>query len=161
MIRKTVLAVGIGAVVVLGAAGTAVAAQSDSTQATPTPSTTAAATPTPAPSAGRGGHQRVNLNFPGEYAQWTTFDAKTNTSTVYNGIRGQVGAVSASSISVKASNGTSQTFAVDANTRVRGTGKSDGIGQVKVGDQVVVVGTGQGSFTAVQVNDRPHGGKHR
>jgi hypothetical protein len=104
----------------------------------------------------------VSPNFPGEYAQWTTFDAKTNTSTVYNGIRGQVGAVSASSISVKASNGTSQTFAVDANTRVRGgKGKSGGIGQVKVGDQVVVVGTGQGSSTAVQVNDRPHGGKHR
>jgi len=32
---------------------------------------------------------------------------------------------------------------------------------LKVGDQVVVVGTGQGSFTAVQVNDRPHSGKHR
>ena len=159
MIRKTALAVGIGAVAVLGAKGTAIAAQSDSTQATPTPTTTAAPTPTPSPSAGR---HRVNVNFPGEYAQWTTFDARTNTSTVYDGIRGQVSAVSGSSISVKAANGTSQTFAVDANTRVRGgKGKSGGIGQVQVGERVVLVGTGQGSFTAVQVNDGQRGGKHR
>jgi len=166
MIRKTALAVGIGAVVVLGAAGTALAAQSQPTQATPTSSPTAAPTTTPAPAEARNGHQRVDLNFPGEFAQWTTFDAKTNTSTVNDGIRGQVTAVSAKSITIQAAGGTSQTFAVDTNTRVRGakTGYA-GIGQIKVGDQAVVVGTGQSTFTATVVADRgtpqQHSRKHR
>jgi hypothetical protein len=94
----------------------------------------------------------VNLSFPGELAQWTTFDAKTGTATVHDGIRGQVSAVSSTSITVKAAGGTSQTYAVDANTRVRAAmGKSGAIDQIKVGDQVVVVGTGQSSFTATAV----------
>ena len=138
MIRKTVLAAGIGAVVLLGASGVAVAAESDTTPTTPTPSsgpTSPTPTPTPSPTAqphrnGRHG----NVAFPGEFAQWTTFDAKTNTSTVHDGIRGQVSSVSASSITVKAANGTAQTFAVDANTAVRARGGM--ISQVKVGDQV-------------------------
>ena len=168
MIRKTVLAAGIGAVVLLGASGVAVAAESDTTPTTPTPSsgpTSPTPTPTPSPTAqphrnGRHG----NVAFPGEFAQWTTFDAKTNTSTVHDGIRGQVSSVSASSITVKAANGTAQTFAVDANTAVRARGGM--ISQVKVGDQVVVVGTGQGSLTATQVDDHAmssggHNHKHR
>jgi len=166
MIRKTVLAAGIGVVVLFGASGAAVAAESDTTPATPTPGPTSASpTPTPSPTApphrnGRHG----SVAFPGEFAQWTTFDAKTNTSTVHDGIRGQVSAVSAASITVKAANGTAQTFAVDANTVVRARGGT--ISQVKVGDQVVVIGTGQGSLTATQVDDHAmssggHNHKHR
>jgi hypothetical protein len=173
MIRKTALAVGIGAVVVLGAAGTAVAAQSEPAQATPTssatssPTSSSAAAPTMSPTRAPSGHgKRVNLDFPGEFAQWTTFDAKTTTSTVNDGIRGQVTAVSPTSITVKAAGGTSQTFAVDPNTRVRGAkGGSGGTGQIKIGDQAVVVGTGQSTFTATLIADRgtprQHGRKHR
>jgi hypothetical protein len=168
MIRKTVLAAGIGAVLLLGATGAAVAAESDTTPATPTPSAgPTSATPTPRPSPTAQPHRNGrhgNVAFPGEFAQWTTFDAKTNTSTVHDGIRGQVSAVSTASITVKAANGTAQTFAVDANTMVRA--RSGTISQVKVGDQVVVVGTGQGSLTATQVDDHAmssggHNRKHR
>ena len=167
MIRNTVLAAGIGAVVLLGATGAAVAAESDTTPATPTPSARPhlghAPTPSPTAQPHRDG-RHANVAFPGEFAQWTTFDAKTNTSTVHDGIRGQVSAVSATSITVKAANGTAQTFAVDANTAVRARGGT--ISQVKVGDQVVVVGTGQGSLTATQVDDHAmssggHNRKHR
>ena len=111
----------------------------------------------------------MNVSFPGDYAQWTTFDAKTNTSTVHDGIRGQVTAVSPTSITVKAAGGTSQTFAVDTNTAVRtGGGSKDKrgmTGQVKVGDQAVVVGTGQSTFTATLIAERgtpqQHGQQHR
>ncbi len=89
--------------------GRAVAAESDTTPATPTPTAgPTSATPHHAEPHGtappRGRH--ANVAFPGEFAQWTTFDAKTNTSTVHDGIRGQVSAVSATSITVKAANGT-------------------------------------------------------
>lgn len=144
MIRKTAVAVGIGAVVLVGAAGTAVAAESNAT--TPTPATLTA------------DHHRASRVFRGEYAQWTTFDQKTNTSTVHDAIRGSVTAVSPSSITVKAGNGTAQTYAVGTDTKVHTKGGANAnpaaIGQVKVGDRAVVVGTGQGTFTATHVLDR-------
>ena len=168
MIRNTVLAAGIGAVVLLGATGAAVAAESDTTPATPTPTGTPhlGHAHTHAEPYGTAPPQWAarECRVPGGVRPATTFDAKTNTSTVHDGIRGQVSAVSATSITVKAANGTAQTFAVDTNTAVRARGGT--ISQVKVGDQVVVVGTGQGSLTATQVDDHTmasegHNRKHR
>lgn len=154
MIRKTVIAAGIGTLVLLGAAGTAFAAESDATPTTPAP----AATPGSAGhTTGRAHHQHAHRTFRGEYGTWTTFDAKTDAATVHDAIRGTVGAVSSSSITLKAADGTSQTYAVDAGTKVHAKGdtKTDpgAIGQVKVGDRAVVLGTGQGTPTATHVRD--------
>ncbi len=163
MIRKTAIAVGVGAALLVAAAGTAFAAESAPTNpptAAPTAALTTAPTsaPTAAPTASPAGHGDAHRLFRGEYAQWTTFDPKTNTSTVHDAIRGSVTAVSSSSITVKAADGTAQTYAVGADTKVHAKGDTKAapgtIGQVKVGDRTVVVGTGQGSFTATHVLDR-------
>lgn len=145
MIRKTAIAVGIGTAVLLGAAGTAFAAESDT-----------AATTTPAAAAAH--HHHGHRLFRGEYGTWTSFDKKTNIATVHDAIRGTVSAVSSSGITVKAVDGTSETFAVGTATKVHAKGDSKTspgtIAQVKVGDRAIVLGTGQSTFTATHVIDR-------
>ena len=95
--------------------------------------------------------------FRGEYAQWTTYDAKTKADVVHDGIKGSVSAVSPTSVTVKAKDGTSETFAVSSDTKVSVKGDAKGtagsIGQVKVGDRVELVGTGKTSFTATHLRD--------
>jgi hypothetical protein len=83
-----------------------------------------------------------------------------------------VTAVSASSITVKAQDGVTQSYAVTSATKVRlrpvqpkaGTagqagkkpaaGKPATIGDVHTGDQVAVIGTGTGSLIAQHIVDR-------
>ena len=67
-------------------------------------------------------------------------------------------AVSATSITIKAADGTSETYAVTSATKVHVKGEAKGtkgtIGQVKVGDQAGVVGVGTSVKTATAVIDR-------
>ena len=100
------------------------------------------------------------------HAQWVSKDAKTGTFVTHDAVRGDVSAVSSTSITIKAADGTSETFAVDAATKVhikgangaahvKGAAKTPGsISQVKVGDQAGVLGTGTSTMTATQVMDR-------
>ena len=93
------------------------------------------------------------------HAQWTTQDNKSNSTVTHEAIRGSVTSVSATSIAVKATDGVSETFAVNSSTKVRVSGQAKGstgsISSIKTGDSVVVVGTGTGSFTATQVGQTP------
>lgn len=91
------------------------------------------------------------------HATWVT-DGKDGVVT-HHAIRGEVTAVSPTSITVEAKDGVSMTFAVGADTKVRqrtlGQGRTKGtdstIGAVKVGIQTLVVGTGASGPTAQHV----------
>ncbi len=139
MIRKAAIALGVGTAVLLGGAGTALAVTSDSTPAAPAP----------APAA-HGEHARLR----GEYGQWTTFDATTRVTTVHDVVRGTAGAVSPTSVTVRAADGSTKTYAVDGSTKVHVKGAAGTIDQVEVGDRVVVLGTGTDSLTATHIGDR-------
>ena len=75
-------------------------------------------------------------------------------------IRGSIVAVSPSAITVRAADGTQETYAVTSQTKVRtrtnGKGAASSIGAVSVGDQVVVLGTGTSQLTANRVVDVKH-----
>jgi len=116
--------------------------------------------------AGRGKGLRPALRALGRalHAQWVTPDRDNAGGFVtHNAIRGAVTAVSASSITVKAEDGVSQTYAVTDATKVRlrkgqpGKGNRAGaagtISDVHVGDKVAVVGTGATSLTAQHIVD--------
>ena len=82
---------------------------------------------------------------------------KDSTYVTHDIIRGTVTDVSATSITVQASDKTSEKFTVDAGTKVRirsnGSGSAGTIAQVKSGDTVLVAGTGTGTATANFVID--------
>ena len=88
-----------------------------------------------------------------EHGSWVS-DGKNGTVT-HVAIKGAATAVSPTSITVKAADGTTDTFVVNGSTavRVKGSGKT-AIGSVKVNDTVLVTGTQSGSTdTAVHVLD--------
>ena len=163
MITKAVVVAGAAALILGG--GSAALASSQSGQA-PASSTASAASPAAdtagALPAGKDGRRvRVAL-LRTLHAEWVTRAAKGGTGYVtHHAIRGEVTAVSATSITVKAQDGVSQTFAVGKDTVVRshpvGSGRSKGtassIGQVHTGDKALVIGTGAGSLTATAVVD--------
>jgi hypothetical protein len=82
------------------------------------------------------------------HGTWVT-QGKNGTVT-HQAIRGEVTAVSATSITIKAKDGVSMTFVIGPDTTVRerpqGTGKAKGkdstIGEVKVGAKALVAGVG-------------------
>jgi hypothetical protein len=95
------------------------------------------------------------------HAQWVTKDGKTGTFVTHDAVRGIVSAVSGGSITIKATDGTSMTFAVNSATKVHVKGATPGaakaigtISQVKIGDRAVALGTGSGAKTATRVMDR-------
>jgi hypothetical protein len=150
MWKKIAIAGGVAAVI-LGSGGAALAA---STSSSPSPSagSTSGGTST---SAGKHHHRDPLLRA--EHAQWVTHDKKTNTNVTHDEIRGTVSAVSATSITVKATDGTSETYSVSSATKVHAKGDtttSPGtISQVKVGDRAIVIGTGTANFAATRVVD--------
>jgi hypothetical protein len=89
-----------------------------------------------------------------DHGSWVT--TGKNGSVTHDAIKGAVTAVSPSSISVKAGDGTTETFTVTASTavRIKGTSGKSSIAAVKVNDTVLVTGTKSGSTdTAVHVLD--------
>jgi hypothetical protein len=90
------------------------------------------------------------------HAQWVT-KGQDNAFVTHDAIRGTVTAVSATSITVQAEDRTSETFTVNADTRVRirtnGKGAKGTISQVKTGDTAFVVGTGTATLTAKGIID--------
>ena len=114
---------------------------------------------------GRGKGRRPALRALGRalHAQWVTRDRDNAGAFVtHSAIRGAVTAVSASSITVKAEDGVSQTYAVTDATKVRlrasqpgngNRGKAGTISDVHVGDKVAVIGTGATTLTAEHILD--------
>lgn len=88
------------------------------------------------------------------HASWVTKDKKTGKFVTHDAVHGAVAAVAAGSITIKATDGTSETFVVTGSTKVRVNGATGALGQVKVGDRVGVVGTGSAPMTATRVVDR-------
>ena len=160
MVKKVVIA-GAAAAVVLGAGTAALAASGTSPSASSSAPSGGSSSSAPAPGSGKARPGKVN---PGRalarralHATWVTRDGKSGGFVTHDAIRGQVTAVSASSITVKAADNVSQSYAVTGDTKVHvradGKGKAGSIGEVKAGDRVVVLGTGTGSLTATQVLD--------
>ena len=165
MVKKIVIA-GVAAATVLGA-GTAALAASGGSGSSPSPSASSSPAPGSAKAAngkaanGKAANGKA-LRRPGLalarralHGSWVTRNGSSGFVT-HDAIRGQVTAVSAGSITVKAADDVSQTYAVTGDTKVhlRGAkGKAGTIGEVKTGDRVIVLGTGTSSLTATQVLD--------
>lgn len=101
------------------------------------------------------------------HAQWVSKDGRTGAFVTHDAVRGDISAVSGTSITIKTADGTSETFLVNGSTKVhvRGAQKAaktpDSISKVKVGDRVGVLGTGAGTMTATQIIDRGVAGSHQ
>jgi len=180
MMKKIVLAAS-AAVVVLGAGTAALAASGGSSPSSSAASPSAKANPSGAPddqgraaapnapdrpgARGRGKGHRPELRALGRalHAQWVTRDRDdANAFITHDAIRGSVTAVSGSSITVKALDGVSQTYAITSTTKVHlrkgqpGNGKGGAAGtisDVHTGDKVAVAGTGTTSLTAQHIVD--------
>lgn len=133
----------------LGAGTAALAASGTTTAGSPTPSSTSAA-------AGKHEAGRA-LARRALHGQWVTGKTGSTTYITHDEIRGEVTAVSPTSITVKAMDNVSQTYVVNSDTKVRlrtaGKGAASSIGQVKTGDHVLVLGTGTSTLTATGVLD--------
>jgi len=153
MLKKIVIA-GSAAAVVLGAGTAALAASGSS----PSPSASSSAAAKAPGKAGKAAHAKRDVLRRALHATWVTRDGKGSTSFVtHDAIRGSVTAVSATSITVKAADNVSQTYAVTSTTKVHsradGKGKAGSISEVKTGDKVLVAGTGTSDLTATRVLD--------
>jgi hypothetical protein len=101
------------------------------------------------------------------HAQWVRKDGKTGSFVTHDAVRGDVSSISGTSITIKAADGTSETFVVNGSTKVHIKGVKDAaktpgsISKVKVGDRVGVLGTGTPTMTATQVLDRGVAGTHQ
>ncbi|HLY33994.1 MAG TPA: hypothetical protein VKQ07_05640 [Jatrophihabitantaceae bacterium] len=92
------------------------------------------------------------------HGQVVTQDPNTKQLVTHDFIHGTVSSVSATSITVTAADKTSETFVVNSDTKVRlrtagKSGSKGSIGDVKSGDQVIVIGTGTSTFTATGILD--------
>jgi len=94
------------------------------------------------------------------HGQIVTQNPTTHDFVTHDLIQGSVTSVSSTSITVKASDNTSETFVVNSDTKVRlrtagkpRSGHTGAIGDVKAGDHVIVVGTGTSTFTATAILD--------
>jgi hypothetical protein len=151
MLKKIVIA-GSAAAVVLGAGTAALAASGSSSSAPPSSSSSATAGAAKA----KAGHAKRSELRRALHATWVTKDGKGSTTYItHDAIRGQVTAVSATSITVKAVDNVSETFAVNSSTKVHtraaGKGVAGTMSQLKTGDKVLVAGTGTSNLTATQV----------
>jgi hypothetical protein len=162
--KKIVLAAS-SAAMVLGAGTAALAVSGANSPSAPAPQSAAAGASGAnaaggAAKAARPGMRALKRAL---HAQWVTRDRhNANAFVTHDAIRGAVTAVSATSITVKAADGVSQTYAVTGTTKVHlrtaaasGTrgGAAGTIGDVHAGDKVAVVGTGTTSLTAGHIVD--------
>jgi hypothetical protein len=157
---KTIATAGAAAVVIGGAGTAAFAAGTD----TPTPSATStssasqqpangSATKTERPGANRA---RANNRLRGAvHGTWVSKNKKSGAFTTHSAIRGQVTAVSATSITVKAADSVTETYVLNSATKVHSRAKkaATSISDIKTGDPVLVVGTGTSALTASRVVD--------
>jgi hypothetical protein len=156
---KTIAIAGATAVVI-GGAGTAAMAASGTPAPTPpaSPSSSASLTMADAPTTDADKPQgdklkAVNRLRGAVHATWVSRNRQNGTFTTHEAIRGQVTSVSATSITVKAADSETQTYVLNASTKVhsRATKAAASISDIKTGDRVLVAGTGTTTLTAVRV----------
>lgn len=147
--RTTIAAA--AALAVLTGGGVALA---ETTGSSSSPAPTASGTPAATAGTHHRGARHVLTHA--LHAQWVT-RSKAGVDTTWDAIRGTVTAVSPTSVTARAADGVSATFAVTPSTKVHVKGQAKGttssIGTVKAGDDVGVLGTGSGSLTADRVVD--------
>lgn len=166
MLKKIVVIGGAAALI-----GGGTAAFASSATATPTPSLSAtsdSSVTTGKP--GDGGHAGADRLRRAVHATWVTQNRKTRTFTTHDAIRGQISAVSPTSITIRAADNTSETYLITSKTKVFTRAartqasnaaasktplarKTVSIFDVKAGDFVLVGGTGTTALTAVRVVD--------
>src|SRR5215207_3830018 len=136
-------------------AGTVPTAASADPTPTPSPSTAApTGRPGRAAKAGRDFAKHIlgrAKDF--QHAEWVT-KGDNNTYVTHEAILGEVTAVSSSSITVKSTDGTSMTFAVTADTRVRQRpkgAKTPTIADIRTGQTVLVGGAKSPDLTAKNI----------
>jgi len=156
------IAIGGAVAAAIVGAGTASVALTGSD--TPSPSTTSTSAAAPGeqgrgPLARHGKHPLARLGKHVLHGQWVVKN-KDGDVVTRDEIHGSVTAVSATSITVKAEDGVSQTYAITSDTKVRQrtqgkprSGDDSDISKVKTGDNVVVLGTGTDTLTADAVID--------
>lgn len=157
MWRKIALA-GATAAVIIGAGGAALATSGTTVAGSPgAPAASAApAAPGTSGTSGHGRHAGLRAERHVLHGQFVTrARGSASTYVTHTVIRGSVTAVSATSLTVRAVDGVTQTFTVNGKTVVhrRGTAKGTnaGIGAVTTGAQVFVAGTGTDPVTATHV----------
>jgi hypothetical protein len=149
---------------IIGGAGTAALAESGSSspsgaaQATTTASPTASTSPSSTGRAAKAPRKRPGLARLRklQHGSWVTGDG-TSTDVTHDIIRGKVTAISATLVTVKSADNTTQTYSVNTTTKVHTRAKHTGaaITDVKTGDEVTVTGIASGThLTATQVLDR-------
>jgi len=142
---KSVAIAGSVAAVILGSGAAALAV--GGTRASSSDVSLAGLDTTKGPDAGRARNPLVRAL----HGTWVTNDPANSGGFVqHDAIRGEVTTVSPTSITVKATDGVSMTFVVDAATKVKVKGGTS-IGDVHVADRVAVVGTGTTTLTATHV----------
>jgi hypothetical protein len=102
-----------------------------------------------------GKHEGIDRLRRAVHATWVSENKKTKTFTTHDTIRGQVTAVSATSITVKSADNVTETYVLNSATKVHTRAKkaAASISDVKAGDRVRVAGTGTTTLTASQVVD--------
>jgi hypothetical protein len=86
-----------------------------------------------------------------QHAEWVTRDPNTNKDVTHEAVLGTVTSVSATSITVKAADGYTLTFAVNSDTKVHlGKGKTGKVTDIKSGGKALVVGVKSGSTVTAQ-----------
>jgi hypothetical protein len=153
---KKIAAVGGAAAIIVGAGTAAMAATGSAGSSSPAPSASASAGKGTA--AGKGDQKQGGKQLRRAlHAQWVTRDGKTSSFVTHDAIRGQVTAVSTTSITILAQDKVSQTYTVNPSTKVHTRadkkGASTSIGAVHSGDRVMVVGTGTTALTATHIVD--------
>jgi hypothetical protein len=163
--RRPYILAGVAVAALLGGAGAALAATNSS--GTPATQSALVTTPVPSPSPGQPGQPGMAgprfRHFGGKFGlgigvsgvlhgQFVVAKPGGGDQTV-DVQNGQVTAVSSTSITVKSSDGFTQTYVVASSTVV--DAQRDGIGSVKVGNQASVLATVSGSTaTAASIMDR-------
>ena len=153
---KTTMIAGAAVVALIGIGGGVAFATSSGS---PTPNTLTAATTSTTPTSGANTpakHKHRGLLARAEHGS-VTVRTKTGTEVI-DLQRGQVTAVSPTSISVRSQDGFSATYVVTSTTKVRKTGQQSAIGNVADGDSVVIEAVHSGTTdTAQHIGD--HGTK--
>ena len=152
MILTRKLALGVAGVAAAGVLGTAGVAAATSDTSTPTPAASSVPSASSAPGATgttAARKHRARAAIPrGLHGEWVVKGKDGRTVTLVS-VRGQVTAVSATSVTVKAEDGFTATYAVDAKTRVRGADATT-IADVKVGAKGAAVGVKSGNTTTAR-----------
>jgi hypothetical protein len=154
MILTRKLALGLAGVAAAGVLGTAGVAAATAETGTPAPAASSApATSAPAPAdqteADRKAKHRARAAIGrGLHGEWVV-KGKDGKPVTLETIRGQVTAVSPTSVTVKAEDGFTASYATTADTKVRGA-EAKSLADVKVGAKAAMVGVKSGNATTAR-----------